>query len=342
MMRRNCLGFRKQAWLDRLRGRHRAAITGAITAALCLVAFQAVGLAPAKAWRIGVLGHDATGSSDVRDGLRPLGYVEGENLTLLVRMAEGSSERLSALATELVKLNVDVIVAIGTAASRAAKEATGTIPIIMAPADDPVRAGLVASLARPAGNVTGLSVLSWEADAKRVQLLREVIPNLARVAVLWNPANPGHRLVLKDAEGPARSVGVELHPVPARAPGELERAFARMVEAHVGAVVVLGDAMTSGQRAKIVELSARNKLPGIYFRREFVEAGGLLSYGTDVPELRRRAAYFVDKVLKGSKPADLPVEQPTKFELVINLQAAKALGLTIHQQLLSRADEVIR
>jgi putative ABC transport system substrate-binding protein len=315
----------------------------AITAALLLVAsLEAVGQPAGKGWRIGVLGYDGTAQPELREGLDSLGYVDGQNTTILFRNAEGRSERLPGLAADLVRLKVDIIVAIGTAPSRAAKEATATIPIVMAPADDPVGTGLVVSLARPGGNITGLSVLSWDADAKRVQLLREVVPNLVRVAVLWNPTNPGHRQALKQLEEPTRSIRIELYPTTAPGADELEKAFSRMVQGRVGAVVVLGDALFYAQRAKILQLAARNSLPAMYFRREFVEAGGLLSYGTGVPELRKRAAYFVDKILKGAKPGDLPVEQPTKFELVINLRTAKSLGLTILLSLLSRADEVIQ
>jgi putative ABC transport system substrate-binding protein len=237
---------------------------------------------------------------------------------------------------------VDVIVARGPAAARAAKNATGTIPIVMAPSDDPVRTGLITSLARPGGNVTGVSVLSWETEPKRLQLLKEVVPRLARAGILWTPGNPGHSLTLKEIEAPARSLGLQLHPVAVRTPDELTGAFRNMVAAHVGGAIVLGDSMLFSQRERIIDLASRHRLPVMYFRRDFAEVGGLMSYGTEVNELVRRAAYFVDRILKGTTPADLPVEQPTKFELVINLKTAKALGLTIPQSVLGQADHVIK
>lgn len=298
---------------------------------------------PAKTWRIGVLEYDASPTLDqLRAGRRQLGYVESQSIMFELRDAEGRSERLPRLAADLVQLRVDVIVARGTAAARAAKNATGTIPIVMAPSDDPVRTGLITSLARPGGNVTGVSVLSWETEPKRLQLLKEVVPRLARAGILWTPGNPGHSLTLKEIEAPARSLGLQLHPVAVRTPDELTGAFRNMVAAHVGGAIVLGDSMLFSQRERIIDLASRHRLPVMYFRRDFAEVGGLMSYGTEVNELVRRAAYFVDRILKGTTPADLPVEQPTKFELVINLKTAKALGLTIPQSVLGQADHVIK
>jgi putative ABC transport system substrate-binding protein len=325
-------------------------LVGAITITFATVASSVLLIAPrvseaqssGKMWRIGVLQHDTPAMPDaLHEGLRQLGYAEGRNVSIQVRDAEGRGERLSGLATELVRLNVDIIAARGTAASRAAKEATSTIPIVMAPADDPVGTGLVASLSRPGGNVTGVSVLSWEADAKRMQLLREMIPRLVRVAVLWTPVNPGHRRALKELEAPARSLGVQLRPMAVREPADLDAVFSRMVAEHVEAVTVLGDQMLSSQRRRIIDLAATHRLPATYFRMEFVEAGGLMSYGTSINELLRRAALLVDKILRGARPGDLPIEQPTKFELAINRVTARTLGLTIPPSLLLQADQVI-
>ncbi len=299
---------------------------------------------PARVPRVGVLAYGA-GPEVVdrfREGLRQLGYVEGQNIAIEIRNAEGKSERLPGLATDLVRLKVDIIVSQGSTATRAAKEATATIPIVMAPGDDPVRMGFVASFARPGGNITGVSTLSGEAGAKRLQLLKETVPKLTRVAVLSVPVNPGHRPALKEIEVPARSLGVQLRLAEARDPDELDRAFAGMANARVGAVLVLGDSVFYSQRRRIVDLAARSGLPAMYFRKEFVEAGGLMSYATNVADVERRAAYYVDKILKGAKPADLPVEQPTRFELVVNMKTAKALGLTFPQSILVRADQVIQ
>ncbi len=298
----------------------------------------------AKVPRIGVLALGAGPEviERFREGLRQLGYVEGQNIAIELRDAEGKSERLSGLATDLVRLKVDIIVSQGSTATRAAREATATIPIVMAPGDDPVASGLVASLARPGGNITGVPTLSGEVGAKRLQLLKETVPRVTRVAVLWTSVNPGHRPALKEIEVPARSLGVQLRLAEARDPDELDRAFSGMAKAHVGAVLVLGDSMFYSQRRRIVDLAARNRLPAMYFRKEFVEAGGLMAYATNVAELDRRAAYYVDKILKGAKPADLPVEQPMRFELVINMKTAKALGITFPPSILVRADQVIQ
>ena len=260
------------------------------------------------------------------------------------RSAEGKLERLPALAAELVALKVDVIVAASTLAALAAKQATRTLPIVFAAAGDPVTSGLVTSLARPGGNVTGLSFFSPELVGKCLEQLKQAVPEVSRVAVLWQPGGPGERTekdMLKAAEVAARALGVRLQFVEARGPEDFDRAFSDMTRARAGALTVLPSTMFFNERRRLVDLAAKNRLPAVYPWREYVEAGGLMSYGPNVPDLFRRAATYVDKILKGAKPGDLPVEQPTKFELVINLKTAKALGLTIPQSLLQRADQVI-
>ena len=278
-------------------------------------------------------------------GLRDLGYVEGRNVVIEYRYAEGKLERLPALAAELVALKVDVIVAAGTLAALAAKQATRTLPIVFAAAADPVTDGLVTSLARPGGNVTGLSNLAPELVGKRLELLKQAVPGVSRVAVLWQPGGLGERTekdMLKGADVAARALGVRLQFVEARGPADFDRAFSDMTRARAGALTVLGSPMFFTERRRLVDLAAKNRLPAVYTLREFVDAGGLMSYGPNIADLFRRAATYVDKILKGAKPADLPVEQPTKFELVINLKTAKALGLTIPPSLLGRADEVVQ
>jgi putative ABC transport system substrate-binding protein len=277
-----------------------------------------------------------------RQGLRELGYVEGQNIAIEYRSAEGKSERLPGLAAELVRLKVDVIVSASPPATEAAKRATSTVPIVFALSGDPVAAGLVASLARPGGNITGLATISGEVVGKQLELLKRVAPKVSRVAVLQNPSNPGHALTLPQAEGAARALGVQLQVLKARTPSEIEVAFAAMRSQRADGALVLRDAMFREQRAQIVALAAKSRLPAVYGLREEAEAGGLMAYGASVPQLFRRAATYVDKILKGAKPADLPVEQPTKFELVINLKTAKALGLTIPPSLLGQADQVIQ
>jgi putative ABC transport system substrate-binding protein len=276
-----------------------------------------------------------------RRGLRDLGYVEGQSIIIEYRWAEGQYERLPDLATELVRLKVDVIVAVAVAV-RAAKQATQTIPIVMASADDPVATGLVASLARPGGNITGLSIIAHDLVGKQLQLLRDLVPNVSRVAVLWNPANRSHGPQLREAETAAQALGAQLYPLEAQGPGEIDRAFATMTRERVGALLVLLDSMLLFQRERIADLAAKNRLPALYGLRWHAEAGGLMSYGANQLVQTRRVASYVDKILKGAKPGDLPIEQPTKFELVINLKTAKALGLTIPPALLGRADEVIQ
>jgi len=277
--------------------------------------------------------------------LRDLGYVEGRNLVIEDRSAEGKFERLPALAAELVALGVDVILAPGTPSAMAARQATGTVPIVVANAGDPVASGLVASLARPGGNVTGLSLLVPELVGKCLEHLRQAVPGAARIAVLWQPGAIPERAeddMLKQAGVAARLLGVQAQFVEARSPADFDRAFSDMAQARAGALAVLTSTMFLIERRRLVALATKHRLPAVYSLREFVDAGGLMSYGANAADLFRRAATYVDKILKGTKPADLPVEQPTKFELVINLKAAQALGITIPQSVLWRADEVIQ
>jgi putative ABC transport system substrate-binding protein len=278
-----------------------------------------------------------------RQGLRELGWVEGQNIVIDYRFAEGRFDRLPDLAVELVQLKVDIIVAQPTPAAAAAKNATKTIPIVMISVGDPVGLGLIASLARPGGNVTGSSYsVGLEITGKLLELLKETVPKARRVAILSNPANPAHPLAIREVSVAARSLGVQLQLLEARGPNEFDGAFAAMAKERVGALLVVADGLFILHRARLADLAARSRLPAIYGYREHVEVGGLMSYGSSTRDLYRRSATFVDKILKGAKPADLPVEQPTKFELVINLQTAKALGLTIPPSLLGRADEVIQ
>jgi putative ABC transport system substrate-binding protein len=273
--------------------------------------------------------------------MRELGYVEGQNILIEGRFYGDHTERLPALAAELVQLKVDVIVAGTAPAPEAAHRATSTIPIVMGTHVDPIGSGLVVSLANPEKNVTGMSTLGPELVGKRLQLLKEVIPGISRVAVLSNPTDTAQALLLREALVAARSLKVHLQVLEARAPGNFNGAFSVMTKERVGGVIILTSSMFYDQRTRIAELAAQSRLPAIYSVKDYAEAGGLMTYGVNLGESFRRAATFVDKILKGAKPADLPVEQPTKFELVINLKTAKALGLTIPPSVLARADEVI-
>jgi putative tryptophan/tyrosine transport system substrate-binding protein len=277
-----------------------------------------------------------------RQGLRELGYVEGQTIALESRWAEGRYDQYPALTADLVRVQVDVIVAVGGAATQAAQHATRTIPIVMSVVIDPVGSGLVPSLARPGGNVTGLSLMTSDLVGKQFEVLKEVVPEVSRVALLWNPANPGSAPQLREAEVAARALGIRLQTLEAREPQEIDRAFAAMTREQAGALVVLADAIFINQRRQIAELAAERRLPAVYVALEHAEAGGLMAYSANLLDLERRAATFVDKILKGAKPGDLPVEQPTTFELVINLKTAQALGLTIPPSLLFQATEVIR
>jgi len=252
------------------------------------------------------------------------------------RWAEGQYERYPALAADLVRMPVDVIVTVGGAATKAAQHATRTIPIVMSVVIDPVGSGLIASLARPGGNVTGLSIMAPDLVGKQLELLKEVVPGVSRVALLWNPANPGSAPQVRAAEAAARAVGVQLHTLEARDPQEIDRAFAAMTREQAGALVVLADAIFGNQVRQLAEIAAERRLPAVFVVREFAEAGGLLVYSANLLDLGRRAAGYVDKILKGAKPADLPVEQPLKFELIINLKTAEALGLTFPRHSCSR------
>jgi putative ABC transport system substrate-binding protein len=318
---------------------------GLLAAPLAAEAQQA-----AKVARIGYLAGNLAASPHVheafRQGLRDLAYVEGRNVVIEYRDAEGKPERLPALAAELVALKVDVIVAAGgTRGALAAKQATRTIPIVFAVVGDPVTDGLVTSLARPGGNVTGSSLLAPELIGKCLELLKQAIPGVSRVAVLWQPGAGPERTekdLLKGADVAARALGVRLQFVEARGPDDFDRAFSEMTRARADALTVLSSAMFINERRRLVDLAAKHRLPAVYPYRESVDAGGLMAYGPNVADSFRRAATYVDRILKGAKPADLPVEQPTKFELVINLKTAKALGLKIPQSVLGRADEVIQ
>ncbi len=324
-----------------------------IALALALLAAPLVADAqPAsQAYRIGVLISDATGwrkpwdpYNKLFDALRDLGYAEGRNLVIELRSFEGKPDRLPGLAAELVQLKVDVIVVSSCDARlKAARQATSTIPIVVAAChDDMVKTGVVASLARPGGNLTGFQLLTPELGPKRLALLKEAVPTASRVGVLWNPAYSDWSADWTELRAAARALGVTLHSAEARSADDLPTAFAAMAAAHAGAVISFPDTMTYIHRKRVAELAARSRLPLMAPFREMADAGGLLAYGPNIPDLFRRTATFVDKILKGAKPADLPVEQPTKFELVINLTTAKTLRLTLPQSLLLRADEVIR
>ncbi len=305
-----------------------------------------------KVARIGVLGDTSppvetsySGIAAFLQGLRDIGYEEGRGrqVTIEYRWAEGQRDRLADLAADLVRSGVDVVLALGPASARAAKNATTTTPIVFVGSGDPIAEGLVSSLARPGGNVTGLALIAGlDIVGKRLALLKEVVPGVTRMAMLWNPSNPSHVLALKEVPGIARSLRVELRAIAARGPEEFEGAFAAMRKLRVGGLLVLADGVFVLQAARLVNLSAESHLPTIYGNLPFTEAGGLMSYQGSFVAMYRRAASVVDKILKGAKPSDIPVEQPTQIELVINLKTAKALGLTIPPSLLQRADEVIQ
>jgi putative ABC transport system substrate-binding protein len=312
---------------------------------ICLYPAQAQ--QPKKIPRIGYLA--ATSLSAIagrteafRQGLRDLGYVEGKNIVIEWRSAEGKFDRLPGLAAELVRLKVDVIVTSASTQTPVAKEATSTIPIVMAQDGDPVGSGFVASLARPGGNITGLSTLSPELSGKRLELLKEIVPRLARVAVLGSSNNPGNTQSLKEVELAAAAFGVQLQYLDVLDPKDIETAFRAATKGRADSVLVLGGPVLFSQRKQLIALAVKSRLPTIYARPEFVEDGGLMTYGPSLYDLHRRAATYVDKILKGAKPADLPVEQPKKFEFIINLKAAKQIGLTIPPNVLVRADRVIR
>jgi len=299
-----------------------------------------------KVHRIGVLETISTTLNvanfyALREGLRQLGYAEGQNLVIEYRSADGRDDRFPGLARELLALKVDVIVTRGTPAAKAVKNATSTVPVVMTASGDPVGVGLVTSLARPGGNITGLSAIVGELSPKRLELIREIVPGLARIAVLANTSNDAVRRDWARIETAARSLGVQAQPLDLRESDALGPTFDDASARRADALVVVIDAITQANQQRIVDLAMKHRLPAIYSSREFVDAGGLISYGVSYPDLYRRAATYVDKILKGTKPADLPVVQPTKFELVINLKTAKALGIEVPPTLLARADEVI-
>ena len=300
-----------------------------------------------KVYRMGVLtGGSATAPSPpleaFRQGLREFGWVEGQNIVVEYRFAEGRLDRLPALAAELVRLKVDVIAAGPTPPAVAAKNATATIPIVMMGAAEPVELGLIASLARPGGNVTGLSwSVNLELIGKELELLKETVPKVRRVAILWNPANPAHAIAVGHLKDAARSLGLQLQLLEARGPNDFDGAFAAMAKQRVDALLVVADTIFLVHRARLADLEAKYRLPSMHGLRQNVEAGGLMSYGPNTVATWRRAAFFVDRILKGIKPADLPVEQPTQYELVINVKTARALRLTIPPSLVLRADQVI-
>jgi putative tryptophan/tyrosine transport system substrate-binding protein len=313
---------------------------GAIAAPLRLMAQQP------KVHRIGFLGNstaefEANLVGPFREGLRALGYIEGRNLVIEYRWAEGDYKRFPALVTELARLNVEVIVTAGTPASLAVQRTAPAIPLVMVAVGDPVGTGLVASLASPGGNSTGLTSIAPDLEGKRLQLMDEIVPHLSHVALLMNPANPFHVSAEKHARDAAKALAVKLDVVAVRETAELDRAFDAILHNRPDAFIMLADRVFLHDRKEIADFAARNRLPGVYAYRELVEAGGLMSFGPNYADMHRRAAGYVDKILKGAKPKDLPVELPTKFELVINLKTAKALNLALPQSVLVRADELI-
>jgi putative tryptophan/tyrosine transport system substrate-binding protein len=314
---------------------------------LLAVAVIAEAQQPKKVHRIGYLSSfdpatESARSEAIRLALRELGYVEGKNIAIEWRDAKGNFDRIRELADELVRLKVDVIVSPGPTVTRVVKEATSTIPIVMAQDTDPVGSGFVANLARPGGNITGLATLAPEMGGKQLELLKEIVPRLSRVAVIGNSSNPGDAQAIRETVLTAGSSEVYLRYLDVLDPKDIETAFQAAAKGRADGLFVLGNPTLNAHRKQIVDLAVKHRLPATYARPEFVEDGGLMTYGTSYNDLFRRAAIYVDKILKGAKPADLPVEQPTKFEFIINLNAAKKIGLTIPQKVLARADKVIK
>jgi putative ABC transport system substrate-binding protein len=313
-------------------------VSGALVAWPLVARAQPLG----KIWRIGFIAHRYEEFYDpLFQGLRERGYTEGQNLIVERRYAEGRVERFKEFVAEMVQLKVDLIIVVTTPAAFAARNATTTIPIVHPAAIDPVGTGLIASLAHPGGNVTGLAVLNAETSAKRLELLREAVPGLSRGAVLWNAANPANTLAWKETEGAGRALGVAIQSYEMRGPGDFEGAFAMIAQQRPDILLVLQDALTLEYRKEIIGFALRERLPSMFVGKLWAEEGGLMSYGDRLPERYRRAADLVDRILKGAKPADLPVEQPTTFELVVNLKTAKAIGLNLPPAFLARADQVI-
>jgi putative ABC transport system substrate-binding protein len=326
----------------------RRTFVGAVAGTLLTLPLAATAQQAEKVRRIGFLSLNSAEElqprlAAFRQGLRERGWVEGQNIVIEVRFAEGKVDRLPALVAELIRLKVDIIVTTSSATTWAAKDATKSIPIVMAVSADALGEGLVTSLAHPGGNITGMTFLVGpEIAGKHLELLKEVTPTATRVAVLTNPTNRSHATLTRELQAAARAFGVQLQVFDARSPDQLDNAFAAMTRERAAALLVLTDSMFVGQRRRVADLAARSRLPAMYYQREFVDAGGLISYGASLSDIFRRAATHVDKILRGAKPGDIPVEQPTKFELVINFKTAKALGVTIPQSLLLRADEVIQ
>jgi putative ABC transport system substrate-binding protein len=326
----------------------RTTLTVALVLGILAAPLLAGGQPARTTWRVGFLGDGprteraAISLEPFRDGLRELNYVEHQNLVIEERWSEGKSERLLDLATELVRLNVDVIVTHGVRGTKAAQEATRTIPIVMAVSPDPVATGLITSLARPGGNTTGMTDQVAELGEKEVQIIREVVPHTRRVGILWNDSNPGARVTFEQTRGAATKAGLGVTVVTATSREALEGAVAEAAAARSDVLVVIHDVLTVSERALIARLALRHKLPSICASTPFVDAGGLVAYAPSLPGLFKRAAVFVDRILRGAKPADIPVEQPTAFQLRINLKTARALGLTIPQAILARADEIVQ
>ena len=319
-------------------------IVGAVLFAFCL---SAEAQQSKKIPRIGYVTtsfpSEVAGRVDaLREGLRQLGYEEGKNINIEYRYGEGRPERLPSLIRELIDLKVELIVTHGFPAARAAKQTTTTVPVVMAVVGDAVGAGLVASLARPGGNITGLTTISSELYDKRLELLKEVSPKISRVAILFSETSPATEIAMNEIKAAANSLGLQLQTIQVRNPGDFKNAFETAIKGGANALIVLQGPLTSSYRKRVIELATKNRLLATYHESEFPEAGGLMSYGVSYSDMYRRAATYVDKILKGAKPADLPVEQPKKFELVINLKAAKQIGLTIPQSVLYRADRVIK
>ncbi len=321
-------------------------ILGFVTTVMVIAPF-AHAQQPGKIPRIGYLNASSASSAAsrveaFRRGMRELGYVEGKNIVIEYRFAEGKLERLRPLTTELVQLNVELIVSGGPTVTRPLKEATSTIPIVMGFDDDPVGAGFVASLARPGGNITGLSTLAPEISGKQLEILKEIVPKLSRVAVFGNSTRSGTSLSLKEMELAAAAFKIQIQNLDIQNPKDIDTAFGAASKGHAEAIVVLGSPVVNLRRTQIAELAVKHRMPGVYAQPEFLQAGGLIYYGASFTDIFQRAATYVDKILKGAKPAELPVEQPKKFEFMINLKAAKQIGLTIPPNVLARADRVIK
>ena len=319
----------------------RRAFLATLTGGLLAAPLAAEGQPAGKVSRIGVVVGGVDYTDNLRQGLREQGWVEGQNVVVLKRVWEGRTEQFPKIIADLIQLKVDIIVSSSTPAVRAAKESTRTIPIVMAGLTDPVGAGLISSLARPGGNITGLTNIFTELSAKRLELLKEVAPRVSRVAILWNPTHPGQAIAWQQTQQAAQTLGLVLFSAEGRRPEGFSPAFTAILVERAEALLVLPDPLTSFHRHQTADFAVKQRLPSVYAASYWVQAGGLLSYGPSFPEIWRRAGVYVDKILKGARPADLPIEQPTKYELVINLKTAKALGLTIPQSLLLRADQVI-